>query len=90
MGSCFEGYKELRAIRVLPSVRHGEHPRAGVPPVEVLVCKLAAVDGLPASAVVAGEVTTLCHKPSNDAMEGAPLERQPSARRFRQPCLSGA
>ena len=40
---------------------------------EALVGKLVAIDGLPAGAVPAGEVTTLAHELRDDAVEGGPL-----------------
>ena len=38
---------------------------------EILICKLLAVDGLAASAVASREVTTLKHESLDDAVEGA-------------------
>lgn len=40
--------------------------------VEVLIFKLASVDGLSASAVVVGEVSTLAHELGNNAVENRP------------------
>jgi len=52
--------EELRPVGVGPRVRHRERARARVLQLEVFVRKLLAVNGLAASAVTAGEVTTLC------------------------------
>jgi len=70
------GDKELAAVRVLASVGHGEHARARVLQLEVLVSKLSAVDGLAARAVALGEVTTLEHEVLDHTVENAALEVQ--------------
>ena len=46
-------------VGVGPRVGHGQHARARVLELEVLVCELLAVDGLAAGAVAAGEVAAL-------------------------------
>ena len=56
------GDEELRAVGVAASVRHGEETGAVVLANKVLILELLAVDGLAASAVAAGEVTTLKHE----------------------------
>lgn len=40
---------------------------------KVFIIKLPAIDGLPASAVVVGEVASLAHKLRDDAVEAAAL-----------------
>jgi len=59
----------LRAVRVGAGVGHGEEERSVVGQLEVLVGELVTVDGLAASAVATGEVTTLEHKVGDDAVE---------------------
>lgn len=61
--------KELGAIGVGPSVGHGENTWSSVLQFEVLIRKSGAVDGLPASAIVVGEVSTLTHKLWDDSVE---------------------
>jgi hypothetical protein len=48
--------------------------RASVLQREVLVLELVSIDGLSASAIVVGEVTTLAHEVGNDTVEGGGLE----------------
>jgi len=48
--------------------------RASVLQCEVLVLELVSIDGLSASAIVVGEVTTLAHEVGNDTVEGGGLE----------------
>ena len=67
------GDEELRAVRVLARVRHGEDAGLGVLEGEVLVLELFAVDGLAPGAVAAGEVTSLQHELRDDAVEGGAL-----------------
>lgn len=43
---------------------------------EVFVVKLSSVDGLPAGAVVVGEVAALTHELRNNTMEAASLEAE--------------
>jgi hypothetical protein len=40
---------------------------------EVFVLELVSIDGLSASAIVVGEVTTLAHEVGNDTVEGRAL-----------------
>lgn len=51
------GDEELRAVGVRPGVGHRQQPNGSVGEVEVLICKLLAIDGLAARAVAVGEVT---------------------------------
>jgi len=63
------GDEELRAVGVGAGVGHGQQTGAVVLQLEVLIGKLLAVDGLAASAVTAGEVTTLEHEVGDDSVE---------------------
>lgn len=54
-----QGDEELRAVRVTPAIGHWQNARTCVPNVEVLVLKLAAVDGLASGSITVGDVTTL-------------------------------
>jgi len=67
------GDEELGAVGVGSCVGHGEETGLGVAEGEVLISKLAAVDGLTASAVAAGEVTTLEHELGDHTVESAAL-----------------
>lgn len=58
-----------KAVRVGAGVGHGENTGTGVLQLEVLVGELLAVDGLAASAIVVGEVTTLEHELGDDTVE---------------------
>lgn len=52
---------------------HTEKALLGVLELKVLVVELGAVDGLAASAIALGEVTTLDHKVLDDAVEDGAL-----------------
>ena len=70
------GDKKLRAVRVRPRVRHGEH--AGPDVVELikrerLIRELSPVDGVPAGPVSALEIAALDHEVGDDAMEDGVL-----------------
>lgn len=67
------GDEELASVGVGASIGHGHDARSSVLQLEVLVSKLAAIDGLATSAVVVGEVATLAHEVGNDAVEDAAL-----------------
>lgn len=54
-----QGDEELRVVCVTASIGHGQYARACVPNIEVLVLKLAAIDGLASCAITVGDVTTL-------------------------------
>lgn len=43
---------------------------------KVLIVKLSAINGLPACAVVVGEVASLAHELRDDAMKAAALEAE--------------
>ena len=55
------------------ATHHGEKALLGVLELEVLIWELLAVDGLAASSVAVGEVTTLDHELLDDAVEGRAL-----------------
>jgi len=61
--------KELRAVGVRPSVRHGQNTRTSVLQYKVLVFKLVAVDGLTARTIVVGKVPSLAHESRDHAVE---------------------
>jgi len=63
------GDEELGAVGVLSGVSHGEDTGLGVLERKVLISELLAVDGLSASSVAAGEVTTLQHEVGDYAVE---------------------
>ena len=65
--------EELRSVGAGASVGHGQNTGAGVLLTEVLVLEFGAVDGLTASSVTAGEVTTLDHELGDDPVEGRAL-----------------
>ena len=44
---------------------------------KVLISKLGSVDGLPAGAIMIGEIPTLAHKARDDTMEGGASETKP-------------
>uniref|UniRef100_A0A3B3I952 Uncharacterized protein n=1 Tax=Oryzias latipes TaxID=8090 RepID=A0A3B3I952_ORYLA len=66
--------EELRSVCVWSRVGHGEMLTwSRVFEDEVFIVKLSPVDGLPASAVVVGEVAPLTHELRYNAMEAASL-----------------
>jgi len=65
--------EELAAVGVGASISHRHDARASVLQLEVLISKLAAIDGLATSAIVVGEVATLAHEVGDDAVENATL-----------------
>ena len=65
--------EELRSVGAGAGVGHGQNTGTGVLLTEVLVLELGAVDGLTASSVTAGEVTTLDHELGDDPVEGRAL-----------------
>jgi len=67
------GDEKLGAVGVGSSVGHGQQEWAIMLQLEVLVGELLAPDGLAASAVATGKVTTLKHEVGNDTVELAAL-----------------
>jgi hypothetical protein len=67
------GDEELGAVGVGAGVGHGEQTRLVVLQLEVLIGELLTVDGLAASAVTTGEVTTLEHELGDDTVERGAL-----------------
>ena len=74
MRSFSEAEEELATVCARASISHGEDTTACMLVLEVLVSEVRAIDGFATSAVSSGEVATLGHKTSNDAMESAALE----------------
>jgi len=74
VGEGIEAEEELGSVRSGAGVSHGEDTGASVLVDEVLVSEFFAVDGLATSAVSAGEVATLGHEASDNAVESASLE----------------
>lgn len=65
--------EELGAVGVGARVGHRQGPPSRVPPHEVLVRELLAVDGLAAGAIALREVAGLAHELGDDAVERAPF-----------------
>lgn len=66
-----EKHEELGAVGVWPSVRHGEQAALGVPEAQAwfLIGERAPIDGLAAGTIASCEVSALCHKPGDHAVE---------------------
>ena len=64
-----ERQEELRSVRTGSSVRHRKISSSGVFQIEVLICKLQAIDGLSSSTISSGEISTLSHEIFDDTME---------------------
>ena len=69
MRSVDEAEEELGAVRVWACVGHRQDAPARVLVGEVLISEVGSINRLAASAVSAGEVTTLGHEISDNAME---------------------
>lgn len=72
------GDKELTAVSVGASIRHGKYTGLGMSQLEVLVFKSGAVDRFAAGAVMVGEITTLAHEIRYDPVEAASLVTEAS------------
>ena len=66
-------YEELGSVCIGSSIRHGEQSRLRVLETECLVRKRISVDALASFTVSLDDVTSLDHKPRNDAVERRPL-----------------
>eukprot|EP01139_Manchomonas_bermudensis_P014931 Amastigsp_a509198_26.p2 type:complete len:217 gc:universal Amastigsp_a509198_26:314-964(+) len=87
-----KSHEELRRVRVLATVRHGEQPRAIVMQLEpfLLVLKLLSEHTGAARAVKAGVVAALGNKTAHNSMERHALEVHGLVRSFEDPTLACA
>ena len=60
---------DLAAVGIGPSIRHGQKSGRIVLQLEVLVCKLFAVDALAAGSVMVGKVAALKHELGDDTVK---------------------
>mmetsp|Transcript_7958 Transcript_7958/g.9232 ORF Transcript_7958/g.9232 Transcript_7958/m.9232 type:complete len:221 (-) Transcript_7958:115-777(-) len=65
--------EELATVGVLASVGHGEDTRPSVLAQKVLVFELGSVNGLTASSITPGEITSLKHEVGDDSVEDGVL-----------------
>merc|ERR1719180_765429 len=61
--------EKLRPVGVGTSISHRQHTRSSVLETEVLIFKLAPIDGLSTSSIASSEVTSLAHEVGNDPVE---------------------
>jgi hypothetical protein len=66
--------EELGSIRIWAGVRHAQNSRSGVLQRKIFIFKFVAVDGLAASAVVPGKISSLAHEFGDDPVERAALK----------------
>ena len=69
MRGCSEAKEKLGSVGVFASVGHGEDTASSVLVDEVLVSKLATIDGRATGTVASSEIATLGHEPRNDSVE---------------------
>jgi len=73
-GCLHRTQKELRPVRVLPRVRHGERSGCPMPERKVFVLEPIAVDRFATRAVVPGEVASLAHEIWYDPVQATAFE----------------
>ena len=69
MRGVSEAEEELGSVGAWASVGHGEDTASSVLVDEVLVSKLATIDGRATGTVASSEIATLGHEPRNDSVE---------------------
>ena len=68
-----KGDEELGSIGILSRIRHREQARGGMWEPDTLIVEFVAVDGLPTSAILVGDVTSLHHEALDDSVEDVAL-----------------
>merc|ERR1712243_75720 len=61
--------EKLGSICVSSGTGHGQDSRSSVLQLEVFIFKFVAIDGLSASSITSGEITSLAHEAWNDPVE---------------------
>merc|ERR1712014_217371 len=79
------GDEELAAVGILASIGHGKKASALVLELEVFVRELRTIDGLAASTVTIGKITTLNHEILDDAVEFGSLVTESFLARTERP-----
>ena len=73
MRGCRKSDEELGSIGILSRIRHREQARGGMWEPDTLIVEFVAVDGLPTSAILVGDVTSLHHEALDDSVEDIAL-----------------